>query len=150
DTAESDGAGGMSSAVSADRRQLARDYEELRRLREEHRSRRDIEDLDKKKMELTEQIQTLRERKVHELQKQLAVRVLEIGDEGKLYYYDPKREKDRRIEITAANVGDFIASEQRQAGGKDLFFLLMYPRPPSGDPVYPLVRQREEFDRWFK
>jgi hypothetical protein len=136
--------------VPSDPRQLARDYDELRRLREEHRSRRDVEDLEKKKKALGEQVQALRERKIDDLQKQLSVRVLEIGEEGNLHYYDPKRDKDRRIRITAENVADFIATQQRQAGGKDVFFLLMYPRPERGDPAYPLVRQREEFDRWFK
>ena len=150
ESAESDRAPGTSDRRPADPRQLARDYDELKRLREEHRRNRDVGDLEKRKTELVEQIQRLQERKIDDLQKQLTVRVLEIGNEGKLFYYDPKRDKDRRVQITAANVADFIASEQRQAAGKELFLLLMYPRPASGDPTYPLVRQREEFDRWFK
>ena len=136
--------------VPTDPGQLARDYDELSRLRQERRKWQEFTQLQERKNELTAQIQKLKEGKIDDLQKNLAIRVLEIGEEGKLFYYDPEREKDRRIEITAQNVARFIADQASRAGGKDLFILFMYPRPLSGDPAYPLLRQREEYDRWFR
>jgi len=136
--------------VPTDPRQVARDYDELARLRQERSKWQEFTQLQERKNELTEQIQKLKEGRIDDLQKKLAIRILEIGEEGKLFYYDPQRERDRRTEITAQNVGRFIAEQASRAGGKDLFFLFMYPRPLSGDPAYPLLRQREEYDRWFR
>jgi hypothetical protein len=150
ETLEGDGRTGRNPRIPTDPSQLKRDYDELSRLRQERRQWADIELLERRRNELKEQVQKLQEGLIDDLQKKLAIRILEIGEEGKLFYYDPGREKDRRVEITAENVADFIAAQQRQAGGRDIFFLLMYPRPLVGDPTYPLLRQREEYDRWFR
>jgi hypothetical protein len=150
EAADGDGAAGRNPKIPTEPSQRARVYEELARLREERRKWQNVEQLEKRRNELKEQVQKLKEGRIDDLQKKLAIRILEIGEEGKVFYYDPGRQKDRRMEITAENVGKFIAEQQLQAGGRDLFFLLMYPRPLVGDPTYPLLGQREEYDRWFR
>jgi hypothetical protein len=116
----------------------------------ERRKWQNIGQLEKRKNELKDEVQKLQEGRIENLQTQLAIRILEIGEEGGLFYYDPLRPKDRRIEITAKNVGEFIAAQRRQAGGRDVFFLLMYPRPLTGVPARPFVGDRDEYDRWFR
>ena len=150
ETLDSEAAGVTGRNVPSDPRQVSRDYEELTRLREERKKWRELEALQQRKSELTEEIRRLKEGRIDDLQKKLAIRILEIGEEGRLFYYDPERATDRRVEITAQNAADFIKAQQNRAGGQDVFFLLMYPRPLSGDPTYPLLRQREEYDRWFR
>jgi hypothetical protein len=143
-------AGSTNRNVPSDQRQVSRDYEELARLRVERRKWLELGALEQRKSELTEEIRRLKEGRIDDLQKKLAIRILEIGEEGKLFYYDPERATDRRVEITAQNAADFIKSQQSHAGARDVFFLLMYPRPLTGDPAFPLLRQREEYDRWFR
>jgi hypothetical protein len=75
---------------------------------------------------------------------------LEIGEEGRLFFYDPSRLMDRRVEITKDNVGELIETQKRLAHGKELYFLILYPRRASGFPGYPLDEQRKEYDRWFQ
>jgi hypothetical protein len=110
---------------------------ELDRLRREHK-------------ELVQRLADLRQNEWTTLQRNLAVSVLEIdGTTGKLYYYDPRRLVNRRVEITGDRVRDLIDTEQREAQGRAVYFLFLYPRPATGSPVFPLQRQREEYDRWF-
>lgn len=75
--------------------------------------------------------------------RQQIVAVLEIdGETGKLYHRGPNR-----IEI--ANQADAIAlidRQQRLAGGREVYFLILYPRELTG---YPEQRQIAAFDRWF-
>jgi hypothetical protein len=131
------------SDVSADRQYVERQRREIDRLR------RNAGRLAEANADL--------ERRVEELQKNteagerhLAIRVLEIGDDGRLVYYDPERPTDRRIEITERNVESFLAEQKGRAGSNELYLLLMYPRPANGTPTFPLRSQREAYDRWFQ
>jgi hypothetical protein len=78
------------------------------------------------------------------------LRVLEIGEEGKLFFYDPSREKDRRVEITKDNVGAFLETQRRLARGQELYLLILYPRRADGFPGFPLQEQRQQYDGWFQ
>jgi|SRR5581483_6307798 len=127
-----------------------RERQELDRLRKERDQWRDVKSLDQEKAALQTQLDELHSKKIEALQNRLNIRILEIGDDGRLFAYDPMREKDRRMEITAENVSQFIAAQRRKAGSDDLYFLLVYPRPASGFPSFPLRSQREEYDRWFQ
>jgi hypothetical protein len=110
----------------------------------------EIDRLRQEKKELLEALETLRQNQHNALQRDLAVCVLEIDAQtGKLYYYDPKRPADRRLEVTASTVRSLVDDEQREAAGKTVYFLFLYPRPAAGIPVFPLRRQREDYDRWF-
>ena len=57
----------------------------------------DLDKIQKDRLALLEELAKLRKLKLETLQQRMAIRVLEIGEEGKLYYYDPQRARDRRI-----------------------------------------------------
>ena len=73
----------------------------------------------------------------------LTVRVLEVDhDTGKLYYYDPER-----VEIAnQADAQTLIDTERRRIGSRELYFLILYPREPSG---FPLQKQVLAYEKWF-
>ncbi|MCS6853064.1 MAG: hypothetical protein NZ700_18055 [Gemmataceae bacterium] len=98
---------------------------------------------------LRRQLTALRQRLEASFNDRFAIRVLEIGEQGRLFYLDPSRSEDRRIEITQANVADWLARQQREVGDKQLHVLILYPRRASGFPGYPLQEQRRTYDRWF-
>ncbi len=124
-------------------RMSAEDRKELTRLRREKKSWQDLQRL---KKDLAE----IRQEKREALQTRLEIRVLEIGEKGRLFDYDPGRAKERRIEITRDNVRAWIEAREQQAREKELYVLILYPRPASGFPGFPLQEQREEYDRWFQ
>lgn len=129
----------------------AEERRELEQLRQQKRAWQDLERLRQEMAELRRQLEELRKEKLETLQNRLAIRVLEIGDEdGSLSYYDPRKTRDRRVKISADNVAGLIQQQKREAAGNELYFLILYPRPVSGDPQFPLKSQREEYDNWFK
>jgi len=77
----------------------------------------------------------------------MSVRVLEIDkDTGKLYYFDPD-EPNPRQEVRGKDDADVLVNRQKRlAPGKDVFFLLLYPRVDSG---FPTQQQITEYRRWF-
>lgn len=90
------------------------------------------------------ELERIRREKIQELQKRLAIRVLEIDENnGKLYYYDPDR-----VEITSeADAHDLIRRERQRAGNREVFFLFLYPRRITG---FPAKEQDQQYDRWFE
>jgi hypothetical protein len=99
---------------------------------------------------LQEELKLLNAKVREALEQGMFLRVLEIGEEGKMFFYDPGREKDRRVEITKDNVENFLEMQKRLAQGKELYLLILYPRRAEGFPGFPLQEQREEYDRWFQ
>jgi hypothetical protein len=111
----------------------------------------DVERQQREKARLTREIEELRANKLAALQQRLAVSVLEIDAKtGNLYYYDRQRREDRRVEVTSPNVDGIIEREKEAARGRDVYFLLLRPRPASGSVVFPTEQQREQYDRWFE
>ena len=123
---------------------------ELQRLRREKQQWRDLEGLRRERREIEELLQQLRHERLETLHQRFVVRTLQMGDDGRLFWYDSRREKERKLEITRGNVAEFLTAQKEAAGGKEVYFLLMYPRPEMGLPSYPLRRQREEYDEWFR
>ncbi len=146
---EAAAANAPTTPANASAEQVSRDRQELERLRKERGQWRDVEELNREKSRLQTQLDELRKSKMETLQQRLTIRVLEIGEDGRLFAYDPTQENQRRFEITRDNVAQFIAAQRRRAGTDELYFLLVYPRPASGLPTFPLRSQREEYDRWF-
>ncbi len=130
-------AGSLTALERQELEQLRRDKQELERLRAENK-------------DMQRELEKLRQEKNTPLPQRLAIRVLEIGEEGRLFYYDPRRPRDRRIEITAQNVQEFLDAQRREAGVKELYLLILYPRRVNGFPGFPLQEQRREYDRWFE
>jgi hypothetical protein len=96
--------------------------------------------------DLLEQIKKLQEERIKALQQYLAVRVLEIdGTTGKLY-----RNAPTRSEIGDEAAAQRVVDDDRRdlEAGKELYYLILYPRDPSSP--YPTRGQREAFDHWFQ
>jgi hypothetical protein len=128
----------------------AAERRELERLRREKQQWLDLESLRTERKVLEQLLEQLRHDRLEALQQRFVVRTLQIENDGRLVWYDPRREKDRLVEITSQNVGQFIAEQQRAAGDRELYVLLLYPRPAEGIPTFPLRWQREQYDNWFR
>jgi hypothetical protein len=78
----------------------------------------------------------------------LSVRVLEIDpDTGRLYYFDPDSPEPRQEVRDQADAQRLIDQQRRLARGKDVFFLVLYPRKLTG---FPLQQQVDAYRRWLK
>jgi hypothetical protein len=125
--------------------------EELR-AREEQFRREQLRQLERKQKageELSEEarkkFEELRKAHVKDLERKLLVRVLEIDAKtGRLYYRDPERVEVRN----QADARDLIERDRRAAGGRDLYYLILFPR--VNRPRYPLGEQLDEYERWFE
>jgi len=122
---------------------MAEERQELEQLRQEKKAWLEWN-------RLQEELKRLAAKVRDALEQGLFLRVLEIGEEGKLFFYDPGREKGRRIEIAKDNVEKFIETQKRLAQGKELYLLILYPRRAEGFPGFPLQEQRTEYDHWFQ
>lgn len=78
----------------------------------------------------------------------LSVRVLEIdADTGRLYYFDPDSPEPRQEVRDQADAQRLIDQQRRLARGKDVFFLVLYPRKLTG---FPLQQQVDAYRRWLQ
>jgi hypothetical protein len=88
-------------------------------------------------------LESLRQEKIGTLQQRLAVRVLEIDAEtGKLFQYDPERVEIRN----ESDARSSIERHKREAGGRELYYLFLFPRKITG---FPEERQMKQYERWF-
>jgi hypothetical protein len=92
-----------------------------------------------------EELRRLQKERIETLQTRLAIRVVEIdADTGKLYYHEP----EARVEIgSEAEARALIDRKRREAAGKELYFLVLYPRRVTGFPTQKQVRQ---YERWLE
>jgi hypothetical protein len=91
------------------------------------------------------ELERIRKEKIEALQQRLAIRVLEIdADTGRLYSYDPERVEIRN----EAEAQALIERQRRAARGRDLYYLILYPR--QAERPYPTERQKTQYDRWFE
>ena len=83
--------------------------------------------------------------KAGNLSDHLSVKVLEIDPaNGRLYYI----QDGERLEVTTQAAAETVITlHQRQAGRKEPFFLLLYPRKRSG---YPEQQQADDYAKWFR
>src|SRR5205085_4019387 len=88
----------------------------------------DVAELNRKLDQVTLERDQLRQDRDRVLSR-LVIRVLEIDpDSGGLYYYDP----ERAPVATEADAQALIDRERRRVGGRELYFLILYPRATSG------------------
>ena len=125
------------SAAAADAERLRQLEREVERLRREVRER---------PPEMREELERLRREKLKVLQQRLLIRVLQIDPaSGKLFATDPER-----IEIrNQADARELVERDGRgpAAEGKEVYYLILYPRDPNN--IYPLQAQRAEYESWF-
>jgi hypothetical protein len=100
------------------------------------------------KLEQTEQELASLRRDVVNPANRLSVRVLEIdGSTGKLYAFEPDNPDPRQEIRNQADAQRLIDQQKRLAQGKEVFFLILYPRKLSG---FPLQSQVDSYRRWFQ
>jgi hypothetical protein len=126
---------------------IEQELEIERRLAERERARKEGEP-GTLPANLLEQIERLKKEKAQVLQERLAVRVLEIdGETGRLFF----RKDGRKIEIDNAGEARQLIDTDRAkyaTKGKELFYLILYPRDRNSE--HPTVAERERFDNWFE
>jgi hypothetical protein len=93
---------------------------------------------------LRSELLRLRQDKVEVLQERLAIRVLEIdADTGRLYFQEP----EGRVAVAGeADARALIERQRATVGGRELYFLILFPRRLTG---YPQQQQVRQFERWF-
>jgi hypothetical protein len=109
--------------------------------------RQQVVDLQLKLEQARQEIEALRKETANPANR-LSVRVLEIDPAtGKLYYFDPDSPEPRQEVRDQADAQRLIDQQKRRARGKDVFFLILYPRVASG---FPTQQQIDTYRRWFK
>jgi hypothetical protein len=100
-------------------------------------------ELARRLQDVRRELEQLRKEKIEVLQQRLAVQVLEIdAATGKLYHFDPER-----VEIaSAADAQKLIERRRREAAGREVYVLILFPRQSSG---YPEEGQVQQYERWF-
>jgi hypothetical protein len=89
-------------------------------------------------------VQRLRSERIAALQERLSVHVLEMdADTGKLYDRGPGHSE---IGSEAGALG-LIDRDRKQAAGRDLYYLILFPNRLTG---FPEERQIQAYDGWFK
>jgi hypothetical protein len=103
-----------------------------------------LAELARRQEEARRELERLLTAKGQVIQDRLLIHVLEIDPaDGKLYYRDPDR-----VEIADANEAVALAARHKDQGGnKEPYYLILFPRQPSG---YPTQRQYKNYDRWFQ
>jgi hypothetical protein len=66
---------------------------------------------------------------------------------GQLFYYEPSAADKKVVVASKEDAERLIELQKKEAGGREVFFLFQAPRKKS---AFPLVKQRKEYDGWFK
>jgi len=86
-----------------------------------------------------------RKERIKKLQENLYLRVLEIdADTGKLFYHDGERQREMRSQDDALKL---IGAHRQEAGTRELYYLLLYPRRLTG---FPQRAQVERYENWLR
>jgi len=90
------------------------------------------------------EVEQLRSERIAALEERLSLHVLEIDpDTGKLYDRGPGH---MEIATQAAAIG-LMDRDRKQAAGRDLYYLILFPNRLTG---FPEERQIRAYDRWFQ
>jgi hypothetical protein len=93
---------------------------------------------------LREELERLRKEKIATLQQRLRIQVLEIDPvNGNLFTYD---HGDRVAINSPAAAQALIDRQQREADGREVYYLFLLPRQVTG---YPEQRQMKDYEAWF-
>jgi hypothetical protein len=91
------------------------------------------------------ELEQIRREKIESLQERLSIKVLEIdAGSGELAYYDGQ---ERSAILTQEDALRLIARHKQDAGRRELYYLILYPRRLTG---YPEQRQMRQYERWFQ
>jgi hypothetical protein len=103
-----------------------------------------LDQLRQEREDAARKLADLRQEKSHLLNQRLGIKVLEIDPRsGKLYTF----ERGLRVDILSAEDAErLIKRHEQEVGGRDLYYLFLFPRQDTG---YPEQRQFEQYERWF-
>lgn len=122
-------------------RELARRTQEVRALED---ARAGADEL----LQLRAEVDKLRQAANQPLNKRTAIYVIDIdGKTGEISYYDSARPDQKVVKLTDEDiVAALIDRHQRDAGGRELYYLFLYPRPETG---FPTRAQERRYQAWF-
>jgi hypothetical protein len=122
-------------------RELRRRSEELQRLQKLVKPQEDL-------TKLKEELERLRKEKIKVLQQRLAVRVLEIDPKsGNLAYYEAGQPPRRHVIDSAATAAESVRTHRREAGPRELYYVISYPRVNS---IQPTAAKLAKYNEWLK
>ena len=103
--------------------------------------------LEQREREVRSDLDRLRRETTQKVLSGLSTRVFEIDPRsGELFYRDP----DRVNVAGARQVQELIRRDRDRAGpGREIYYVVLYPRDPLAGGGVPSPAQKDEYDRWF-
>jgi len=97
---------------------------------------------------LRAEVDRLRQAAQQPLHKRTAIYVIDIdGKTGEISYYDASQPQQPVIKLTdEKKVAALIERHRRDAGGRELYYLFLYPRPET---AFPTRLQERNYQAWF-
>jgi hypothetical protein len=134
-------AGDLTDTVESLGRELERRTQEIRKLEE---ARGAAEEIDKLRGELDK----LRQAASQPMHKRTALHIIDIDAKtGNISYYDAALPEQGVLHLTdEKGVEALIEHHQREAGGRELYYLFLHPRGISG---FPTREQHRRYQAWF-
>jgi hypothetical protein len=131
----------LTDTVDSLERELQRRTQEVLKLEE---ARAAADEIDKLRIELDK----LRQAATQPLHKRTAIHVIDIdGKTGDISYYDAALPEQAMLNLTDEKaVATLIERHEREAGGRELYYLFLYPRRESG---FPTRAQERRYQAWF-
>jgi len=121
---------------------------ELQRRTQEVRALEDVRAGAEELLKLRAEVDKLRQAANQPLNQRAAIYVIDIdGRTGDISYYDAARPDQKVLKLTVAKtVATLIERHERDAGGRELYYLFLYPRPETG---FPTRAQERRYQAWF-
>ena len=131
----------LSDSVDSLERELQRRTQEIQRLED---ARDAAAELDK----LRGEVDRLRQAALQPLHKRTAIYIIDIdGKTGEISYFDASQPQQPVVKLSDAKaVAALIERHQRDAGGRELYYLFLYPRPET---AFPTRLQERNYQAWF-
>ena len=131
----------LGDTVDSLERELVRRTLEVQKLED---ARASADELDKLRVEL----EKLRQAAQQPLHKRTAIYIIDLdGKTGAISYYDAAQPQQPVSKLTDAKaVATLIERHQRDAGGRELYYLFLYPRPET---AFPTRAQERDYLAWF-
>ncbi len=131
----------LGDAVTSLERELQTRIQEVHKLEDARAAADEIE-------KLRAELEKLRQAAQQPLHKRTAIYLIDIdGKTGEISYYDAARPEQPVLKLTdEKTVASMIERHQRDAGGRELYYLFLFPRPETG---FPTRAQERRYQAWF-
>jgi hypothetical protein len=131
----------LSETVDSLERELQRRTQEVHKLEDARASADELE-------KLRGELEKLRQAAQQPLHKRAAIYIIDIdGKTGEISYYDSTRPDQPVNKLTdEKSAQTLIERHQRESGGRELYYLFLYPRPET---AFPTRAQERRYQAWF-